>query len=226
MNDIDINEFVQFDMVEYRARKFAIDRLSIDPYYEVEKKDIYHYGIWRGGSLVFFDKYMDYINMRPHYSYGFDSFTGFPAETDGVAIHKAWTVGKFSTHQYYEEQDVNVIMEYLYSQVSDNVKIFPGYFKDVFNHLQIAPFRPACLVDIDCDLHSSTTDVLEFMTKNNLLVKGTLLVYDDWGGVKEYAGGESLAHKEWTEKYKIQCDEIFTIGKKPNIQKVFEIRSI
>jgi hypothetical protein len=83
-------------------------------------------------------------------------------------------------------------------------------------------------VDIDVDLYSSTITVLDFMFRNNLIGKGTLLFYDDWGGSKGFetlSSGESRAHKEMLEKYNKIAREILSIGDSfPNVHKIFEVQ--
>ena len=74
------------------------------------------------------------------------------------------------------------------------------------------------LVHIDCDTYTSTLQVLEFLVSHNLLVDGTILVYDDWGAWKqacltkenEYDIAEGRAHKEIAEKYNLNFEFVGT----------------
>jgi hypothetical protein len=57
---------------------------------------------------------------------------------------------------------------------------------------------PALLVHIDCDLYASTLDAFKFLLKNKLIVKGTLVAYDEFQSTNDpLSGGESKAHLEF-----------------------------
>ena len=83
--------------------------------------------------------------------------------------------------------------------------------------------KPAAYVDIDVDLYKSTVLALDFLFRNKLIQVGTLIGYHDWGGLEEFTGGESLAHKELTEKYGVVCEEIFRQGEGLHVQKIFRV---
>ena len=56
----------------------------------------------------------------------------------------------------------------------------------------------AAIVMIDCDLYSSTKEVLKFITP--LLVDGSILIFDDWYAYKGSPfKGERRATSEWLE---------------------------
>ena len=69
-----------------------------------------------------------------------------------------------------------------------------GFFSDSLNKGLMSTFdlKPALYIDIDVDLHSSTLDVFNFLIPNNLLISGSLVYFDDWGGVPEFTGGRAL----------------------------------
>ena len=77
---------------------------------------------------------------------------------------------------------------------------------------------------IDVDLHCSTQTVLNWMLDNNLIAKGTIIYFDDWGSTEEYKGGESMAWKEACEKFGIEYSEMYSrqVGGR-NSQKVMEV---
>ena len=54
-------------------------------------------------------------------------------------------------------------------------RLVKGYFKDTLPKEEIYPIAVA---HIDCDLYSSTVEVLEFLKPR--LVDGALLLFDDW----------------------------------------------
>ena len=77
----------------------------------------------------------------------------------------------------------------------------------------------ASYIDMDCDTYSSTATALDFFIKNNIIVKGTIIGYDDWcvgndydndkiRDKYEYKCGQSKAHKEFCDKYNITCKRL------------------
>ena len=83
--------------------------------------------------------------------------------------------------------------------------------------------RPAAYIDMDCDLYFSARDVLTWMLDNKLIVKGTIIYFDDWGSRKEYAGGESRAWKDACEKYGIEYKILYSRNIPNSGQRVMEI---
>merc|ERR1712050_564657 len=75
--------------------------------------------------------------------------------------------------------------------------------------------KVAQYVDIDCDLHSSTVSVLEWMFSSGLIQRGTLIGYDDWWSLpcegnkierkaSPLDSGEGLAHVQLSKKYSVR----------------------
>jgi hypothetical protein len=62
------------------------------------------------------------------------------------------------------------------------------------------------------------------MFGNSLVKDGTVIYFDDWGATVEYEGGVSLAWKKSVDKYSIEYEEIFSVGTRPYITKVFVIK--
>ena len=77
---------------------------------------------------------------------------------------------------------------------------------------------PALYVDVDCDLHTSSIDALDFLFANGLVGVGTLVGYDDWWTIpcvryhssrprrppSPLAVGEGLAHAQIAQKYGVR----------------------
>ena len=64
--------------------------------------------------------------------------------------------------------------------------------------------QPAMLVDLDCDLYESTMQAMEFLLEERLLVRGSIVYFDDWrkpgeGMKKAYA----QLSREWGLEWKI-----------------------
>jgi hypothetical protein len=64
------------------------------------------------------------------------------------------------------------------------------------------------IAHIDCDFYESAKLALNFLT--DLLVDGSILVFDDWWLYKGHPDrGEQRAFREWTEENRIRYSEFF-----------------
>ena len=91
--------------------------------------------------------------------YGFDTFTGLPEDWEGTPCKK----GEFNN---------NGVIPNI-----SNVTFYKGLFNETIPiHLETA--KPIKLLHIDCDLYSSTHDVLYSL--NHLIKKGTVICFDEW----------------------------------------------
>ena len=68
--------------------------------------------------------------------------------------------------------------------------------------------KPALLVDLDCDLYTSSVQALEFLLSANALAIGTFVYYDDISWDQWRADGapmeEKRAHIEISERYGLE----------------------
>ena len=195
---------------------------------DVANKDIYEFGVYTGGSFMKFQRLLIELQIECHSIYGFDSFIGL-SESEGM-----FDIGSFNALTSFKVNSINKVIEILKQQISfSNIPthFIPGFFKDVLNEtlMKQYSFKPAIFVDIDVDIYSATIECLEFLFQNNLIEKGTLIAYDDWGAFKEFKGGESKAHYELMQKYNVITEEIFCY-QSPNhfnsVQKVFIVKEI
>lgn len=130
------------------------------------------------------EKYPDSKNPL----YGFDSFIGLPENTMWGKIGRLSTEGKIP--------DI------------DGTKFYKGWFKDTiptFNHNHS---ESLALLHIDCDIYSSTVDVLEGV--KDKIVKGTVILFDDilsYSQIKEKWVGKEHEYKafmEFVKKYEVK----------------------
>lgn len=128
-------------------------------------------GVYFGRSLRFFAS--RFADARLH---GFDSFEGLP---------EAWrseAAGSYSTGG-------------IQPKMPDNVQLHDGWFRDSLpRFLQEHPGEPIRFLHVDCDLYSSTVDVLDAVAGR--LVPGSVLVFDDYLG---YPQAEEHEFKAWHE---------------------------
>jgi len=116
--------------------------------------------------------------------FGFDTFMGLPRhwiDKNGKRVQRR---GCFST-----SGEIPKIKR---------VQFFKGLFEDTIpQYLPIA--KPIGLLHIDCDLYSSTNDVLYPL--NDFIASGTIIVFDEWyyNFDKFYDDHEQKAFYEWVE---------------------------
>jgi len=117
--------------------------------------DVSEFGVFKGSTVA---------QLRDNFSsdtpvYGFDTFTGLPEDWEGTDVKK----GDFNL----EGNIPNV----------PGVKFYKGIFTDTIpEYLKVA--KPLKVLHIDCDLYSSTQDILYSL--NHLILPGTVICFDEW----------------------------------------------
>lgn len=217
-------------------REDAIKHIS-QIHKNIEQYDFYEFGIYGGRSFFDINEYIKRHNAHPRKIWGFDSFCGLPLEEKDIPIIKEWTQGEYNSQATLNtvgvEDSIRKIMKASNSSVP--CEMIPGFFAESLTSTLKTEknMKPACFIDVDVDLYISTIQLFDFMVNNELLAPTTIINFDDWGGVEEYAGGESKAFKEVIEKYNLSYEELF--GTNPyreadsygvvHVKKVFAIYS-
>lgn len=129
--------------------------------------------------------------------WAFDSFQGLPDHGSEKDRHPKWNCGTMATplDQFHHLCKLEDIPQNQYAVV-------PGYYSDTLKGFAKND-EPTniCMAYIDCDLHSSTEEVLSFLSPR--LKHGMILAFDDyycWS--KEGPSGEKLAFEEFGLKHK------------------------
>ena len=167
------------------------------------------FGVYNGTSM--FDYYNAYeLNGINKEFYGFDSFEGLPEET--LDKLSPWHTAEFSMGGVIDPRLLN----------NPDIKLFKGWFKETLNPQTAALIgdKKCGIIHIDCDIYTSTIEVLEWIVKNDFLVEGTIIVYDDWAAYKqagldesmEYSLGEARAHLEICEKYGLKFEQVSKVS--------------
>jgi len=135
--------------------------------------------------------------------FGFDSFVGLPVEEEDA--NSIWQTGQFSVEGQINPELLN----------KEGLKIIPGWFDSTLSKSTALSFgnTQAGLVHMDCDTYSSTITCWEWLIEHDLIAKGALVVYDDWGaylqaGCDEYCVGEAKAHKDIESKYNLKFTDL------------------
>lgn len=159
------------------------------------------FGVCHGTSMMMWhDVYTK--NGLPIDFVGFDSFQGLPEETEDK--NTIWQKGDFTTNG-----SINPAL------LRDDIRIVVGFYSDslTVEHAASIGNGKIGLVHIDCDTYSSTKTIWEWLLQNELLAKGAIIVYDDWGAYRqagrgEYDLAEAKAHKEIEAKYGINFTDL------------------
>lgn len=119
-------------------------------------KNVLEFGVFKGGTIRQIRN-----SLPPDYKvFGFDTFEGLPEDWQFTECKK----GDMSTN--------GVIPD-----VPD-VTFFKGLFKDTIPEYKKVQEEQIALLHIDCDLYTSTIDVLFSLTDQ--IKSGTIIVFDEW----------------------------------------------
>lgn len=159
----------------------------------LDKGDYYEFGIFNGHSLFRAQHIAKKHRAAGMKFYGFDSFQGLPV------IKEKDTNGYFYQGQYaYPKADVihNILS---HGGDMDRITLVEGFFDRSLKKSLLTTYhmKKIAIAYIDCDLYSSTKDVLIFM--KHLLMKDSLIIFDDWNAYLEKSKdkGEQLAFREF-----------------------------
>lgn len=162
----------------------------------LENGDYYEFGVFNGYSIYHAQQLMKKKNRTGMRFWGFDSFAGLPE------IEEKDKGGVFYKGQYsYPKEDAikNIVT---HKGDMNSISLIEGFFSDSLTPSLISKqkMKKIAVAYIDCDLYSSTKDVLAFIRP--LLMKDSLIIFDDWNSFlgESKDKGEQLAFAEFREK--------------------------
>lgn len=154
--------------------------------------DYYEFGVFRGYTLWSAFQACQRLGLRTTRLYGFDSFQGLPApegteETDGQFFAGQFACSKTQVSQHLTQQGIDWT----------RVELVEGFFDKTLTATLKAsrPFQPVAVALIDCDLYSSTRDVLAWLA--SLIRDGSILLFDDWRTLNDPSLGQQRAFREF-----------------------------
>lgn len=200
-----------------KGRTFAIDWLKNNKP-ELSETDLYFFGLYTGKSCEDVANYMKKYNLIPSKFIGFDSFEGLPEEKPGIEKHPDWLKGAFDSRTYFKDNDTDNVELTIKNNFKTNtgydLETVKGFYSDSLteNLVDIKKLKIASFVDVDVDLYISCFQLMDWMSKNNL-IKNTVFYFDDWWNSTEpHTYGEALALTEICEKYNFNKKELFNNG--------------
>ena len=197
--------------------------------------DLYQFGVYTGGGLKAWLDGLPALNISfSGQVWGFDSFIGMPEEANASAYqtpahlkNPAWQPGGLNATAMMGASDWPNLRATLLGNVGHTehrTDLIRGFYNeslvDGSAFARRMGMRPAFLIDIDCDLYSSSKQALEFMLQTGLLAPGTFVYYDD---VTDYTYQavqkkhvapmeELLAHEQLTVEWGLRWKQLPSLG--------------
>lgn len=142
------------------------------------------FGVYTGTTINFISE----LNPK-NTIFGFDSFYGLP-ENWRPGMDK----GSFNTNGDFPN-------------VNENVVIIPGWFEDsIPKFLEENSNKNISFLHIDCDLYSSTIDIL--FGCHERIVSGTVICFDEFFNYPVWEDHEYKAWNEYCNTYDIRYDYV------------------
>ena len=167
---------------EYAYYKYCMSHVEVDGLW-------LEFGVYNGVSIKFLNKMKKEMYPDSEYIFhGFDSFEGLPEDWKGSLKTKKGDLKSI--------QVPNI----------KGVEFHKGWFKDTIPEFVKTHSEPCAFVHIDCDLYSSTVDVLENLSDQ--IVPGTVILFDELIGYNAWKIHEYKAFMEFVKKYDIEYEWI------------------
>lgn len=160
------------------------------------------FGVLNGECMI--DAYRQFRGPVSHF-YGFDSFEGLPELSDedkkSSELTPFFTKGNFSSMpQEFVRQNICSSCR----MQDEELTLVKGYFSDSlpkFDKNECRSKGVPLVIYIDCDIYSSTVDVLNFI--DDLVVSGTWVIFDDYWFYRGSPNhGQQRAIREWMDGHK------------------------
>jgi hypothetical protein len=144
--------------------------------------DYFEFGVFTGGTIRYIAKRLRLLGKSDVIIHGFDSFEGLPEAWGGFNLGEA----AFSRRGKLP-------------RVPGNVILHPGWFSDTVPKWRASRARPVAFIHVDCDIYSSTVEVLEGLC--DYMQAGTVLVFDEYFNYPNWERHEFKAWREFVERH-------------------------
>lgn len=186
-----------------------------------DKGDYYEFGIFKGFTFWNAQQKANDEKLGKMRFFGFDSFAGLPViEGLDVTDNEEFYEGQYNCSKDNVQKNLDA------KGVDwDRTHLIEGYFDVSLNDKTKKELKAkkVSIALIDCDLYSSTVDVLNFL--DGMLMKGSVLMFDDWNCFnKDDEKGQRKAFAEFKQKHKgFAVEELYPYG--PHGQ-VFQVTAL
>lgn len=176
--------------------------------------DYLEFGVYKGASFITASRCANKYRLSNIRFFAFDCFEGIPLSE----IPWIKTGAYACSAEFFERIITKAGVD------KHRTVIVNGLYRDTLTDKtkQAHNLVKAAIVHIDCDLYSSTTEVLKFI--EDLIDDGTVIIFDDWyiyGPENTYTMGEGRAFMEWPLNQ--FCHELFDF---PGRSKAFLFRRL
>jgi hypothetical protein len=141
----------------------------------------------------------------------FDSFQVLAKINNQLDEIGGWKEGMFKERS--RDELFHIINKFLHD---DDIVMYEGWFIDTLSSIDKS--TKFGMVNVDCDTYESTFQVLDYLFKNNHIINGCALYFDDWHcGRSSPFLGEQLAWHEIVAKYNLKftdCGDYSALGRK------------
>jgi hypothetical protein len=160
--------------------------------------DYLEFGVYHGTSLSCMHAVRRELRLEGTMRlFGFDSFEGLPPSAAGEDDAEWWP-GEFKSSTGLTRRNLR-----RWGIADDEVVLVKGWFNESLTDATCAQhgIEHASVLMVDCDLYSSTCDVLRFSAP--LVKSHAVFVFDDWdsGGLAERQMGERRAFEEFLSQH-------------------------
>lgn len=174
------------------------------------KGDYYEFGLFKGYAFWQAQRIANNYNLKNMKYFGFDSFRGLPkVQGEDETKEEVFYEGQYACSK-------DQVTKNLAAKGVDWRKTFliEGFFEDSLNEQTKEKYQmgKVAIALIDCDLYSSTSEVLRFI--KDLITRNTILIFDDWNCFdKNDEKGQRKAFREFLENNKqFTAEELFEYG--------------
>lgn len=160
----------------------------------IPEGNLLEFGVYNGNTLARLIQRKQFVEV-----WGFDSFQGLPDNKEG---NPDWPIGAFNSVRDGGFNNAEEIKAYIINRAGrPDIKLVEGFFNESLTaDLGERLHNTASYIHLDCDLYTSTADVLNWLLKYRVPKEGSLFRYDDWYGFSNI-GGQKAAHERYAQKY-------------------------
>lgn len=141
----------------------------------LEMGDYYEFGLYRGYTFWYAQNVCGQLGISDTHFYGFDSFQGLPPIKGIDRLHGQFFKGQFACSK------AEVINNLTKRGIDwSRATLIDGFFDKTLTEDINKQYdcKEVAVALIDCDLYSSTRDVLTWLA--SLLTDNSILLFDDW----------------------------------------------
>ena len=198
--------------------------------------DLFEFGVYTGGGMRMWLRMLARENISfDGQVWGFDSFEGMPAEDNRFKSKlrqhdKGWLAGGLNTAEQLRITDWPTLCKTIVHNIGhppERIHLLRGFYNvSLSGGRQLAHrwrMRPALIVDLDCDLYTSSAQAMRFVLDAGILVVGTYVYLDDigmkiWRAQNQTSLEQKLAFEEVTSEYGLIWEHLpLVVGRRDDI---------